>query len=198
MAITLTTLNGTDSIAASRITINDNFSTIGDALNEVLSIIDIATGKIDNWNFGGSNPTIESGDVIVHGTVGTGGINVLSGNVITQNGNIIVGGTSGTGYVELGFNSGVKIQKVTKNLTVGNIPTIDFAGAAGSTGTTGSTGAIGYVTIPRQPLATIQSIQNPQLGALVFDSTNMKVLVCTGTTSATGGTGTWTVVGTQS
>ena len=49
MAITLTTINGTDSVASSRITINDNYSTIGNALNSVLSIIDIATGKIDNF-----------------------------------------------------------------------------------------------------------------------------------------------------
>ena len=48
MAITLTTINGTDSVASSRITINDNYSTIGNALNSVLSIVDIATGKIDN------------------------------------------------------------------------------------------------------------------------------------------------------
>ena len=194
MAITLTTLNGTDSIAASRITINDNFATIGDALNEVLSIIDIATGKIDNYNFGGSNPSIETGDVIIHGTVGSGGINVLSGNIIAQNGNIIIGGTSGSGYLELGLNSGVKLQKITKNLTVGNIPVIDFSGSNGALGATGATGAIGYLTLPRQPLSTIQAIQNPQLGAIVLDSTNMSVLVCTGTTSATGGTGTWTAL----
>ena len=198
MAITLTTINGTDSVAASRITINDNFSTVGNALNSVLSIVDIATGKIDNWNFGGANPTIESGDLIIHGTVGTGGISVLTGNVVTQNGNLVAGGTASSGYVELGLNSGVKIQKVTKNLTVGNIPTVDFAGVGGATGTTGSTGPIGYLTIPRQPEATITSIQNPQLGALVFDTTNMKVLVCTVTSATAGATGTWTVVGTQS
>lgn len=194
MAITLTTLNGTDSIAASRITINDNFATIGDALNEVLSIIDIATGKIDNYNFGGSNPSIETGDVIIHGTVGTGGINVLSGNIIAQNGNVVVGGSSGSGYLELGLNSGVKIQKFTKNLTVGTLAALDISGAAGAIGTTGSTGTVGYLTLPRQPLSTIQSIKNPQLGAIVFNTTSMSVLVCTGTTSATGGTGTWTAL----
>ena len=194
MAITITTLNGTDSIAASRITINDNFATIGDALNEVLSIIDIATGKIDNYNFGGSNPSIETGDVIIHGTVGTGGINVLSGNIIAQNGNVVVGGSSGSGYLELGLNSGVKIQKFTKNLTVGTLAALDISGAAGAIGTTGSTGTVGYLTLPRQPLSTIQSIKNPQLGAIVFNTTSMSVLVCTGTTSATGGTGTWTAL----
>jgi hypothetical protein len=194
MAITLTTLNGTDSIAASRITINDNFATIGDALNEVLSIIDIATGKIDNYNFGGSNPSIETGDVIIHGTAGSGGINVLSGNIIAQNGNIVIGGVSGSGYLEMGLNSGVKIQRFTKNLSVGNIPIMDFSGSVGALGTTGSTGTIGYLTLPRQPLSTIEAIQNPQLGAVVFDSTNMEVLVCTGTTSASGATGTWTAL----
>ena len=198
MAITLTTINGTDSVASSRITINDNYSTIGNALNSVLSIVDIATGKIDNFNFGGSNTTIESGDLIIHGTAGTGGISVLTGNVVTQNGNIIAGGSSGSGYLELGLNSGVKIQKVTKNLTTGDIPTVDFSGAGGATGATDSAGSIAYLTIPRQPIATITSIQNPQLGALVFDTTNKKVLTCTVTSDTVGATGTWTVVGTQS
>ena len=55
MAISLTTLNGTDSIAASRITLNDNFATIGSALNSLLSIIDIATGLIDNSSYGSNN-----------------------------------------------------------------------------------------------------------------------------------------------
>jgi len=197
MAITLTTLNGTDSIAASRITINDNFSTIGDALNEVLSIIDIATGKIDNYNFGGSNPSIETGDVTIHGT-NTGGINVLSGNITTQNGNIVIGGISGGGYLEFGQSSGTKVQKVTKNLTIGNIPTLDFTGTNGATGTTGSTGNVGYFTVPRQTTSVIQSIQNPQLGALVFDSTLGKLKICTLTSATAGATGTWTVVGTQS
>lgn len=194
MAITLTTMNGTDSIAASRITINDNFATISDALNEVLTIVDIATGKIDNYNYGGSNPSIETGDVIIHGTIGTGGINILSGNIITQNGNFIIGGTSGTGYLEIGLNSGVKLQKFTKNLTVGNIPSIDFSGSAGTTGLTGSTGIIGYFTLPRQTTAIIQSIQNPQLGAIVFDTSVMKAKICTITSSTIGATGTWETV----
>lgn len=195
MAISLTILNGTDSIAASRITINDNFSTISDSLNEILSIIDIATGRIDNWNFG-SNPLIETGSIIVRGTTAAGGINILSGGLITQNGNVVIGGTTGNGYLELGFNSGVKIEKFTKPLTTGNIPAIDFSGSGGVTGITGSTGVIGYLTIPRQPTTIITTIQSPQLGALVFDTTDMKLKVCTGTSA--GSTGTWTIVGTQS
>jgi hypothetical protein len=68
---------------------------------------------------------------------------------------------------------------------------MDFSGSVGALGSTGSTGTIGYLTLPRQPLSTINAIQNPQLGAMVFDSTNMSVLVCVGTTSAAGATGTW-------
>jgi hypothetical protein len=178
MAISLTTLNGTDSLASSRITINDNFSTVLDALNDVLSIIDIATGKINNYGYG-SNNDMETEDLIVRGSVG-GGISVITGDITLNNGNVSV---ANSGYFEIGSGTGVKIEKITKNLTSGNIPTWNFSGV----GSTGASGPIGYMTVPRLNTATIDDIQLPQLGALVYDIDTNELKVCT----ASGATGTW-------
>jgi len=178
MAITITTLNGTDSIASSRITLNDNYNTIVSALNSVLSIIDIATGKIDNSSYG-SNNDIETEDLTVRGSTG-GGISVITGNVTVSNGSVII---PNTGYFEIGSGTGVKIEKITKNLSSGNIPTWNISGI----GTTGASGPIGYITMPRLNTATIEDIQEPQLGAVVYDITTSKLKVCV----ASGATGTW-------
>jgi hypothetical protein len=164
MAITTTTLNGTDSVAASRITLNDNFNTIVDALNDVLSIIDIATGKINNYGYG-SNNDMETEDLIVRGSLG-GGIDVISGNVNVGNGNVIIGGTSGTGYLRIGTGTNaVYFEKIAKSFAVatGSIATANLSG----TGATGGTGPVGYVNLPRLDLATVKDIANPQIGSLV-------------------------------
>ena len=89
MAITTTTLNGTDSVSSSRITINDNFETLKSALNDVLSIIDIATGKINNYGYG-SNNDMETEDLIVRGSVG-GGVSVISGDGNSYNSSVLNG-----------------------------------------------------------------------------------------------------------
>jgi hypothetical protein len=184
MAITTTNLNGTDSVSASRITINDNFSTIVDALNDVLSIIDIATGKINNYGYG-SNNDMETEDLIVRGSVG-GGISVISGNVNVQNGNVVVGNSN---YFQIGSGVGnaVYFEKITKSLTSGNIPTINLSGV----GATGGTGPVGYVNLPRLDLATVKDIQWPQIGSLVSvvnaGGTGCYLAVC----METGVTGQW-------
>jgi hypothetical protein len=160
MPITLTPINGTDSIAGSRITVNDNFAVIEDALNKVLQVFNIATGKINNYGFGTDND-IETEDLIVRGSTG-GGVSVLSGNVSLVNGNIQV-----SGYLEFGAGTNTKLEKVLRNFAIapGNIPTFNMSG----TGSTGSTGPVGYLAIPRLDTATINDIKFPFLGALVAD-----------------------------
>ncbi len=185
MAITTTNLNGTDSVSASRITLNDNFSTIVDALNDVLAIIDIATGKINNYGYG-SNNDMETEDLIVRGSVG-GGVNVISGNVTVQNGNVIVGNSN---YLQIGSGSGnaIYFSKITKTLGTGTIPTIDFTGV----GTTGPTASdpVGYVTIPRLTTADIDAILDPLEGAIVYDLSTKQFKGCTGSSSIAGAS-TW-------
>jgi hypothetical protein len=185
MAISTTTLNGTDSVSSSRITINDNFNTIADALNDVLSIIDIATGKINNYGYG-SNNDMETEDLIVRGSLG-GGINVITGNVTIQVGNAVLGASN---YVQVGagVGSSVYFRKIDKTLGLGTIPTVNFTGV----GTTGPTASdpVAYVTIPRLTTADIDAIENPQEGALVYDLSLNVFKGCTGSSSVAGGS-TW-------
>jgi hypothetical protein len=182
MAISLTTLNGTDSVAASRITINDNFNTILDAMNDLLSIIDIATGKINNYGYG-SNNDMETEDLIVRGSTG-GGISVITGGINVNNGNVAV-----SGYFEIGSGSGARIEKINKSsyaVPSANYMTWNLSGV----GTTGGTGTMSYMVLPRKSTAEINDIAAPQLGALVYDVSTNRVKVCT----ASGATGTWTLL----
>jgi len=184
MAITTTTLNGTDSVSASRITLNDNFNTIKSALNDVLSIIDIATGKINNYGYG-SNNDMETEDLIVRGS-GSGGINVISGNVAVGAGNVVIGASN---YLQIG--TGVVLQQSTRTLGLGTIPTINFSNS-GVTGPTAS-GTVGYMTIPRLITADINAIISPLEGSLVFDITTKQFKGCTGSSANASGSN-WAIL----
>jgi len=188
MAITTTNLNGTDSVAATRITLNDNFQTLASALNDVLSIIDIATGKINNYGYG-SNPNMETQDLIVRGSTG-GGINVISGGIAVGNGNIVIGGTSGTGFIQIGAGSNaIFFEKISRTLGAGNIPTVNMSGI----GSTSGAGPVGYVTIPRLTTSDINAIINPLEGSLVYDVTLQVFKGCTGSSSIAGGSN-WYII----
>lgn len=178
MAISLTTLNGTDSIAASRITLNDNFATIGSALNSLLSIIDIATGLIDNSGFGSNN------NIVTGALTANSAITINSGNLTISNGDIIL-----SGKITFGTGTQVAIKKTSHNFSVspGSIYVLDAAGATGAT----STGQVGYYVLPRQTTAVIKDIANPELGAVVYDTSLNTLAYCIGTTTIVGGTGTW-------
>ena len=82
MAITTTDIKGTDSISASRITINDNVATMTAALNNVLSIVDIGTGRIDNTTYASLND-VKTKSITV---TGSSGIDVQSGKVVVPAG----------------------------------------------------------------------------------------------------------------
>jgi hypothetical protein len=185
MAITLTTLNGTDSIASSRITINDNFSTISSSLNSLLSIIDIATGYFDNTGYG-SNSNIKTENLTV---TGSSGLTVSSGSITLSTGNFVLGG-----YVQFGSGTNIRIKTNTKSLSGGgNVKALDVSGAT----TYNGNGDLGYLAIPRKPTSFLNTIQGPELGSIVYDTTTNQLKVCTSSPS-TGTTGVWTVVGTQS
>ena len=183
MAITTTTLNGTDSVASSRITINDNFNTIKSALNDILAIIDIATGKINNYGYG-SDSDMETEDLIVRGSVG-GGVSVISGNITVSTGAVIINSQ----YLQVGSGTNsVKVERAVKTLVgTGSVPTLNLSG----TGATGGTGPVGYMTVPRVSLSTVTSIQNPEIGSIVnvvnAGGTGCFLAICT----QSGPTGTW-------
>jgi hypothetical protein len=182
MAITITTLNGTDSVSSSRITINDNFSTVLNSLNKILAIIDTSTGKIKNVGYPGMLNNIETTDLTV---TGAGGINVSTGGITLTAGNINLT----AGKINLGT---MTIERVTKSLvnSTTTLPTLNLSG----TSATGGTGVSAYLTIPRLNTAVIQAIATPPIGSIVYDTTTNKLMVCT----VSSATGTWTVVGSQS
>ena len=184
MAITTKTLQGTDSMSASRLTINDNIKVIESALNKLLQVFDVATGKFNNYGFGSDND-IETEDLIVRGST-NGGVSVLSGSISVSNGNVAL-----SGYVEFGLGSGVRIERVNRNFFSGpgNIPTLNMSG----TGSTGGTGTVGFVVLPRLDTATINDIQYPPVGAIVYDvsvGATGAVKIC----YASGATGSWGTV----
>lgn len=187
MAISLTTLNGTDSIAASRITINDNFATVGSAINSLLSIIDIATGLIDNSSFG-SNNNIVTGNLTSNGSTG---ITITTGSLAISTGNITLGGR-----IEFGAGTNVILKRSLHNLSSGSIYVLDVAGYTGTAAGATAPGFVGHFVIPRQTTATIKDIQNPELGSLVYDTTQNALAYCVGTTTAIGFTGTWVKIST--
>ncbi len=160
MPIDLHEINGTDSISGSRLTINDNFAVVEDALNRVLQVVNIATGKISNYGFGSDND-LETEDLVVRGST-SGGVSVQTGSITVHNGNVLL-----SGYLEFGPGSGTKIERVVKNFSVGagNIPVFNVSG----TGSTGSTGSVGYLGLPRLSTAEITDIEYPAIGALVCD-----------------------------
>lgn len=182
MAISITTLNGTDSVSSSRITINDNFTTVLSALNKILNIIDISTGKINNKIAGLSNPDIETEDLTVKGST-NGGITVESGNITLTNAASII---LNTGKISLGGISGSSLVNINKTSGATNLPTLNVSGISA----TGGASTVGYLTIPRLATSVIQAITTPHTGSLVYDITTSKLLVCT----ASGATGTWTAV----
>lgn len=190
MAISTTTINGTDSVASSRITINDNFNTIKDAINELLLIIDTATGKINNYGFG-SNNDIETEDLIVRGSQSPSAISlsVLGGSVRINQGNLEIG----NGILQIGSGSNaVQIQKVSKTTTASvTVPTINFSG---SLDTANVDTPVKLVSLPRLSSQSIKSIQNPAIGSIVYSTDQNKLVLCT----ATGATGTWTIINTGS
>lgn len=137
MAITTTDIKGTDSISASRITINDNISTIVEALNDVLSIVDIGTGKIDNSTYASLN-NIKTTAIEITGssgvTVNTGSINVSAGNVVIALGSLKFASSS------------IKQSTVSSKPVISSVGASAFQLPVGSTWTaTGGTGMIVYV-----------------------------------------------------
>jgi len=179
MAIQLTTINGTDSIAATRITINDNFATLSDSLNSVLQMVNISTGAFDNTTFG-SNPQIKTGSIIAGN-----GITVTSGDIVLYGGNVKVGTNA---YLEFGPSSGCTIKRSLKQLGGGATTYfMDFSSAIGPTAGGNITGII----LPRQTTTFIKTIQNPELGSLAYDTTQNCLAYCVGTTTTPGATGTW-------
>ncbi len=162
MAVTTTTIAGTDSLSGSRITINDNFRTLEDALNSVLSAFDIVSGRFDNSLYSSANDILTNG-IVVNGTGLVDGITVNNGHINLLVGDVKVANT-------FGFHIGSLLTLDRYNLieTVGpgQYPTWDFRAPGGTSNTVG-----GFV-LPHLTAAGYTAVDTvgatPENGTLVF------------------------------
>ncbi len=98
MAVTTTAIAGTDSLSGSRITINDNFKTLEDALNSILSAFDIVSGRFDNSSYGSANDILTNG-MTINGNgltdallINLGDLNMVSGNIkLAETSHLVIG-----------------------------------------------------------------------------------------------------------
>ena len=172
MAITLTSLLGTNSISSDRITINNNFSAVGNATNLLIQIVNISTGAIDNSTFGAA-PTIR--------TIGLTA-NTISANTITASGNIVGGNLISSAYVRcaedsyfgFGTDAGFNLSKVFRGGD-GDLYILDASGAIGGAG-----GDVGYIRLPFYDNATTESIPTPDEGSIYYETNNQNIRIYIG------------------
>lgn len=158
MSIQITTLKGTNSLSADRITINDNFKINTDAINNLLGIIDTTTGKFDNTGVGADSTITTEGLTITTGA----GIELQSGSITLNTGNILL--NSDGASIGLGSDNSKIIDKI---VAIG-------ASGPNSTHIIGATGFIA-TEIPSMTTAELTDVGVNGLGAtgpyvITFDS----------------------------
>lgn len=128
MAITTTTIAGTDSLSGSRITINDNFKTLEDALNSVLSAFDIVSGRFDNSTYGSANDILTNG-ITITGTGLTNALTINNGNI-----NVLLGDVKITDNYGFYIGNLLKLNRVNVPETTGpgNYPAWDLRAPGGT------------------------------------------------------------------
>lgn len=167
MAITITTLQGTSSLSADRITLNDNFKINTDAINNILGVVDTTTGTIDNTGVG-TNNVIKTEGLTTSGTanngieVQTGNINITSGSFrATTNGSFLELGADGSKIID----TVVTVSSVNKHI----LGTTGFVGTQISEMTTAEITAI----------TSLLTTTSPKI--LTFDSTLKRLKFWNGT-----------------
>ena len=123
MAVTTTTIAGTDSLSGSRITINDNFKTLEDALNSVLSAFDIVTGTFNNASYGSNNDILTNG-ITINGNGLTDALTIQANDLNMVNGNIKLASSK---HLLIGAQLQVNQQDIVE--TSGTIPSWDLRSA---------------------------------------------------------------------
>ncbi len=139
MAVTTTAIAGTDSLSGSRITINDNFKTLEDALNSILSAFDIVSGRFDNSAYGSANDILTNG-LTINGTSLTDALLINSGDLNMVNGNIKLAETS---HLLIGNLLELNQFNLLETSGSGYYPTWDLRDPGATTDT------VGGVVLPR-------------------------------------------------
>ncbi len=165
MAVTTTAIAGTDSLSGSRITINDNFKTLEDALNSILSAFDIVSGRFDNSSYGSANDMLTNGLTIFGNSltdallINLGDINMVTGNIkLSATSHLLIGS-----YLELDQFD------LPETTTPGALPTWDLR----SPGETAD--EVGGLILPRLTGTMFPSIgptSSIPLGTLVMTEEN--------------------------
>ena len=154
MAISVTTLQGTSSIAADRITINDNFATVVEGINNLLGILDTTTGKFDNTGVGSNSVIVTEGL-----TVTTDGIDVTAGDLGLDAGNILLNADGS--YIQFGSANSQLAELLLAKISVPstNFSAFDFS-------------SFDLVKFPKLTTAEIADIDTTNLvgGEAVYDS----------------------------
>jgi len=127
MAVTTTTIAGTDSLSGSRITINDNFKTLEDALNSVLNVFDIVTGTFNNASYGSNNDILTNG-IVINGNGLTNALTVNQADVNILNGSIKIASA-----YHLLIGSQLQLNQTNIPEVNGTIPTWDLRSAGFAT-----------------------------------------------------------------
>ena len=160
MAVTTTAIAGTDSLSGSRITINDNFKTLEDALNSVLSAFDIVSGRFDNSTYGSSNDMITNG-ITINGNGLTNALTIVNNDLNLQNGNIKIPANK---YFLIG--SRLELDQFNLPLTLGgDYPTWDLRAPGGTVN------EVGGLVLPRLDgagYAAIGPTSSIPIGTLLF------------------------------
>jgi hypothetical protein len=153
MAISVTVLQGTSSISADRITINDNFATVVDGINNLLGILDTTTGKFDNTGVGANSVIVTEGL-----TVTLDGIDIVVGDLGLDAGNVIL--NADESYIQLGSAGSQLAEKIFPKVSSGNFSGLDIS-------------LFDLVKLPKKTTAEIADIDTANLegGELVYDST---------------------------
>lgn len=170
MAITFNYVSNNTTVQALGSLLNGNYDIIKDTMNKLLNVIDISTGNINNSTFASGNSTTTANLT----STGLIGVTINLGNLTVSTGNVKLTGTSSR--LEIGTT--IKLERISKNLTVGTTDVLDLSGTSGAL--TGD-GTISGIVLPRMNVGTILDITNPIEGLLVWDTTNKVVKVYDGT-----------------
>ena len=161
MAVTTTAIAGTDSLSGSRITINDNFKTLEDALNSVLSAFDIVSGRFDNSSYSSANDIITNG-IVINGNGLTNALTIVNNDINVQNGNINLAATN---HLLIGAQLELAQFNLPETVGPGSYPTWDLRDPGATTDT------VGGVVLPRLTGAGFTAIgptTSIPIGTLVF------------------------------
>ena len=172
MAVTITTIQPQDSLAASRLTLNSNFTALKAGVDAVQALVDPSTLTIQ----GIKAATINNGSVSTSTTV----FQVGQGSSLL--GNVIMGTTGASTSVLVNGNGGFTIDQSSLTLNTGNL-TLSGASSVGTFG--GSISITGELRLPGSATA-FSSVIGLTSSPTTVSVTGLKYVVISNTSITAG------------